>query len=96
LPKLGAPTIQVSQISFVVWLVKPVRLKRLARFCAFFAPTVVVERRTIRPGSFSSTPAEKLPGNGAWFWCVVGPVSWKSAPRAARRASRSARSTKNH
>src|SRR6476469_8064344 len=94
LPKLGAPTIQVSQISFVVWLVKPVRLKRLARFCAFFAPTVVVERSTISPGNFSSTPAEKLPGQGPWFWCVVGPVSWKSAPLAARLGYRRARSTK--
>src|SRR6266540_3275001 len=36
LPKLGAPTIQVSQISCVLWFVKPVRLKRLARFLAFF------------------------------------------------------------
>jgi len=26
LPKLGAPTIQVSQISFVFWFVNPVRL----------------------------------------------------------------------
>jgi hypothetical protein len=51
LPKSGAPTIQVSQISFVFWFAKPVRLKRLARFCAFLAPTVLVERSTIRPGA---------------------------------------------
>ena len=43
LPKLGAPTIQVSQISFVFRLVMPVRLKRFARFWAFLAPTVLVE-----------------------------------------------------
>src|SRR4029453_13624766 len=104
-PKLEAPTIQVSQISFVFRFVKPVRLKRLARFWAFLAPivlaegrtpspgslspapraaSVVVERRAIGPGGFSSTPGEKAPGNGAWFWWVVGPVSWRSAPLAAR------------
>src|SRR5262245_8506743 len=93
-PKLGAPTIQVSQISFVVWFVKPVRLKRLARFWAFLAPTVVVERSTIRPGSFSSIPAEKAPGKGAWFWWVVGPVNWKSAPLDARLGYWTARSTR--
>jgi hypothetical protein len=55
----------VSQISFVLWFVNPVRLKRLARFWALRVPTVLVERSTIRPGSFSSTPAAKAPGNGA-------------------------------
>src|SRR6266536_3599144 len=93
-PKLGAPTIQVSQISFVFWFVKPVRLKRLARFWAFRAPTVVVDRSTIKPGSFSSMPGAKTPGKGARFWCVVGPVNWKSAPLAARLGYRRARSTK--
>ena len=94
LPKFGAPTIQMSQISFVFWFVKPVRSKRFARFFAFLAPTVVVERSTIRPGTFSSTPGAKEPGKGAWFWCAVGPVSWKSAPLATRLGSRRARSTK--
>jgi len=74
----------VSQISFVFWFVKPVRLKRLARFWAFLAPIVVVERSTIRPGSFSSAPGAKAPGRGAAFWCAPGPVSWKSAPLEAR------------
>ena len=94
LAEARAPTIQVSQISFVVWFVNPVRLKRLARFWALRAPTVLVERSTIRPGSFSSMPAEKAPGKGAWFWWVVGPVSWKSAPLDARLGYWTARSTK--
>jgi hypothetical protein len=66
-PKDDAPTSQVSQISFVFWLVNPVRLKRFARFWALRAPTVLVERSTMRPGSFSSTPAAKAPGKGARF-----------------------------
>src|SRR5215211_1226148 len=93
-PKLAAPTIQVSQISFVFWLVKPVRLKRLARFWPLLAPMVAVERSTIRPGSFSSAPAANAPGKGAWFWWAVGPVSWNPAPLAARLGYRRARSTK--
>jgi len=72
-------------------VVMPVRLNRWARWVP--GPEkpgrvlFVVEVRTTSPGSRSSVPVEKVPGNGAMLLWAAGPVSWSPVKPEAVRPS---------